>query len=63
MREKFPGYAVEVDKQALRTEEVYARAKGCEACAREREALGDADTLCAQHMAELLAAEPMTDAN
>jgi hypothetical protein len=57
MREKFPGYQVEVDKQTLRTEEVYARAAGCEACAGEREALRDPDALCERHWAELLAAE------
>lgn len=57
MREKFPGYQVEVDKQTLRMEEVYARALACEACGRERATTGDADALCELHLAELLAAE------
>ncbi|MBI3071862.1 MAG: hypothetical protein HYY84_06990 [Deltaproteobacteria bacterium] len=59
MREKFPGYQVEVDKQTLRTEEVYARALSCEACAKEREVSGDVDALCDRHLTELLAAEKM----
>ncbi len=37
-----------------RAEDTYAAAKTCEACARERQATGDAEALCETHLARAL---------